>query len=244
MTVKGQILKSASLIALVTVISRIFGYLRDQRVALLLGTSPAADAFILAFRIPNMIRRMTGEGALGASFIPVFTGYLRGKPRAEAWEFAQRIFWDMAVILAVIAVLGCVFSKQVIGIFTLLGAGSLHWDLAIFLNRIIFPSVFFMGLAALAAAILNSFHVFGLPASTSVLFNLVFIVFSLGIVYKPILRASSGSLSHAGTGVSHRNIIGIGAATCDANPGAAETGHALSPECFVSGPRACARSES
>ena len=190
MTVKGQILKSASLIALVTVISRIFGYLRDQRVALLLGTSPAADAFILAFRIPNMIRRMTGEGALGASFIPVFTGYLRGRSRGEAWEFAQKMFWDMAAILAVVAALGSVFSKQVIGIFTLLGADSIHWELAIFLNRVIFPCVFFLGLAALAAAILNSFHVFGLPASTSVLFNLVFIVFSLGFVYKPILRVA------------------------------------------------------
>ncbi len=190
MTVKGQILKSASLIAFVTVISRIFGYLRDQRVALLLGTSPAADAFILAFRIPNMIRRMTGEGALGASFIPVFTGYLRGRPCGEAWEFAQKMFWDMAVILAAIAVLGSVFSKQVIGIFTLLGADSIHWELAIFLNRVIFPCVFFLGLAALAAAILNSFHVFGLPASTSILFNLVFIVFSLGFIYKPILRVA------------------------------------------------------
>jgi len=190
LTVKGQILKSASLIAFVTVISRIFGYLRDQRVVLLLGTSPAADAFILAFRIPNMIRRMTGEGALGASFIPVFTGYLRGRPRGEAWEFAQKMFWDMAVILAVIAALGSVFSKQVIGIFTLLGADSVHWELAIFLNRIIFPCVFFLGLAALAAAILNSFHVFGLPASTSILFNLVFIVFSLGFIYKPILRVA------------------------------------------------------
>src|SRR6202046_4587333 len=132
LTVKGQILKSASVIALVTVISRICGYLRDQRGALLLGTSPAADAFILAFRIPNMIRRMTGEGALGASFIPVFTGYLRhGKPRNAAWEFAQRMFWDSALILAAIAILGSVFSKQVIGIFTLLGMSSVHWDLAI-----------------------------------------------------------------------------------------------------------------
>jgi putative peptidoglycan lipid II flippase len=188
LTVKGQILRSASVITLITVISRICGYLRDQRVALLLGTSPAADAFILAFRIPNMIRRMAGEGALGASFIPVFAGYLRGKPRGEAWEFAQKMFWDMAVILGAIAALGCIFSKQVIAIFTLLGLSSIHWDLAIFLNRIIFPCVFFLGLAALAAAILNSFHVFGLPASTSVLFNLVFIVFSLGVVYRPIMH--------------------------------------------------------
>jgi putative peptidoglycan lipid II flippase len=187
LTEKGKILKSASVIALATVISRICGYLRDQRVALLLGTSPAADSFILAFRIPNMIRRMTGEGALAASFIPVFTGYLRGKPRKEAWRFAQRAFWDIAVILAVVAVLGSVFSKQIIGIFTVIGGGQFRWDLAIYLNRIIFPCVFFMGLAALAGAILNSFHRFGLPASTSILFNVVFIAFSFGVVYRPIM---------------------------------------------------------
>ena len=188
MTEKGKILKSASVIALATVISRICGYLRDQRVALLLGTSPAADSFILAFRIPNIIRRMTGEGALGASFIPVFTGYLRGKPRTETWQFAQRVFWDVAVILTVIAALGCVFSRQIVGSLTVMGVGHVRWDLAIYLNRIIFPCVFFLGLAALAGAILNSFHRFGLPASTSILFNVVFIAFSFGVVYRPIMN--------------------------------------------------------
>jgi putative peptidoglycan lipid II flippase len=188
LTEKGKILKSASVIALATVISRICGYLRDQRVALLLGTSPAADSFILAFRIPNMIRRMTGEGALGASFIPVFTGYLRGRLRTETWQFAQRVFWDVAVILTVIAALGCVFSRQIVGSLTVLGVGHVRWDLAIYLNRIIFPCVFFLGLAALAGAILNSFHRFGLPASTSILFNVVFIAFSFGVVYRPIMK--------------------------------------------------------
>ncbi|MGB0036796.1 MAG: murein biosynthesis integral membrane protein MurJ [Candidatus Acidiferrales bacterium] len=188
MTVKGQILKSASVIALVTVISRICGYLRDQRVALLLGTSPAADSFILAFRLPSLIRRVAGDGSLGASFIPVFAGYLRDKPRADAWAFAQKVFWDIAVGLAAIAVLGVVFSRQVIYIFTIFGGDPARWDLAIFLNRLIFPCVFFLGLAAVAAAILNSFRVFGLPASTSIFFNLVFIVFSFGVVYRPILR--------------------------------------------------------
>ncbi|MFZ0886057.1 MAG: lipid II flippase MurJ, partial [Candidatus Acidiferrales bacterium] len=158
MTEKGKILKSASVVALATVISRICGYLRDQRVALLLGTSPAADSFILAFRIPNMIRRMTGEGALGASFVPVFVGYLRGKPSKETWQFARRAFWDAAVILAVVAVLGSIFSRQIIGIFTALGMQHVRWDLAVYLNRIIFPCVFFLGLAALASAILISFH--------------------------------------------------------------------------------------
>ena len=188
MSEKGQILRSATVIGFVTLISRVFGYLRDQRVTLLLGTSPAADAFVLAFRVPNLIRRMTGEGALGASFIPVFAGYLREKPRREALEFAQRMFWVTGTILAVVAVLGCVFSKQVVSIYTLLGGGQAHWELAIFLNRIIFPCVLFVGLAALAAAILNTFHVFGLPASTSILFNLVLIGFSYEAVYRPILR--------------------------------------------------------
>ena len=146
MTVKGQILRSASVIAFVTAISRICGYLRDQRVALLLGTSPAADSFVLAFRIPSLIRRMTGEGSLGASFIPIFSGYLRDKPRAEAWAFAQKVFWDMAVVLAVVAALGAIFSRQVIYVFTLFGGETFHWDLAIYLNRIIFPAIFFIGL--------------------------------------------------------------------------------------------------
>ncbi len=138
---------------------------------------------------------MTGEGALGASFIPVFAGYLRDKPRREALEFAQRMFWVTGTILAVVAVLGCVFSKQMVGMYTLLGRGQGHWELAIFLNRIIFPCVFFVGLAALAAAILNTFQVFGLPASTSILFNLVLIGFSYGAVYRPIMRWTPAAYS-------------------------------------------------
>src|SRR6202140_5747431 len=76
LTEKKQILKSASVISLVTVVSRILGYVRDQRITLLLGTTPTADAFVLAYRIPNLIRRLVGEGAVTASFIPIFANYL------------------------------------------------------------------------------------------------------------------------------------------------------------------------
>jgi putative peptidoglycan lipid II flippase len=188
LTEKGKLLKSASVVALITVISRVCGYLRDQRVALLLGTSPVADSFILAFRIPNMIRRITGEGALGASFIPVFTGYLRAKSQRETWAFAQRMFWDAAVVLAVLSILGCVFSRQVIGIFTLMGVNHVHWDLAVYLNRIIFPCILFLGLTALGSGILNSFRQFALPAWSGVTFNLVVIVSSFAIVYQPVMK--------------------------------------------------------
>jgi len=230
LTEKGKILKSASVIALATVISRICGYLRDQRVALLLGTSPAADSFILAFRIPNMIRRMTGEGALGASFIPVFTGYLRGKSREQVWAFAQHAFWDLAVILAVIAVLGSIFSKQVVGIFTVMGASQIRWDLAIYLNRIVFPCVFFLGLAALAAAILNSFHRFGLPASTSIFFNVVFIAFSFGVLYRPILNWAPPAYRTPAVGLAVGIVVGAALQLVMQLPALAKLGMRFRPD--------------
>jgi putative peptidoglycan lipid II flippase len=89
--------------------------------------------------------------------------------------------------------LGAMLSRQVIDLFTALGGQRMQWDLAVYLNRIIFPAVFFIGLAAVAAAILHSFQVFAISASASILFNLVFIAFSLGAVYRPILRWTPGA---------------------------------------------------
>jgi putative peptidoglycan lipid II flippase len=250
LTVKRQLLRSASVIAFVTAISRICGYLRDQRVALLLGTSPAADSFILAFRIPSLIRRMTGENSLGASFIPVFSGYLRDKPRQEAWAFAQKFFWDLAAVLAVVAILGAVFSRQVIYIFTIFGSEKAHWDLAVYLNRIIFPAVFFIGLAALAAAILNSFHVFGLPASTPIFFNLIVIGFSFAVLYRPILRWAPAAYQTPAVALGIGILVGgaaqlaiqipalvhlgmpMGVSLSLGNPGVRKVGRLLGPSFF------------
>jgi putative peptidoglycan lipid II flippase len=181
---KKQILKSASIISLVTIASRVLGYVRDQRIALLLGTSVVADSYFLAYRIPNLFRRLVAEGSMTASFIPVFTGYMREKPAEEVWDFANRLFWTLAFVVAVITVLGMVFSPAVVHVFT--SANSQHgsWDQAIELNRIIFPYLFFVALAALAMGILNCFHIFGLPAATPVFLNLATITFSVAAVWK------------------------------------------------------------
>ncbi len=184
MTDKKQILKSASLITVITIASRVFGYLRDQRITLLLGTSLAADSFVLAYRIPNLLRRLVGEGSMTASFIPVFTTYLADKSRDEVWEFANRLFWTLALLLGCLTVLGMIFSPQLIHFFTFFGQGPQKWDQAVDLNRIIFPYIFFIGLAALAMAILNCFHVFGLPASTPILLNVSIIVCSTALVWR------------------------------------------------------------
>jgi putative peptidoglycan lipid II flippase len=124
-----------------------------------------------------------GEGSMTASFIPVFTTYLSDKSKEEVWDFANRLFWTVAFLLAGLTVAGMLFSSQVIHIFTYFGHAPQKWDQAVELNRIMFPYIFFIGLAALAMAILNCFHIFGLPASTPVLLNLSIITCSTAAVW-------------------------------------------------------------
>src|SRR5712692_1768774 len=181
LTDKKSILKSASIISLVTIVSRVLGYVRDQRIALLLGTTASADAYVLAYRIPNLFRRLVAEGSMTASFIPVFTSYMREKSTEEVWEFANRLFWTLALVAAVITILGMVFSPAVVQLFS---GENVARDQAVDLNRIIFPYLFFIALAALAMGILNCFHIFGLPAATPVFLNVATIVFSIGVVWR------------------------------------------------------------
>jgi putative peptidoglycan lipid II flippase len=180
---KKQILKSASIISLVTVASRILGYVRDQRITLLLGTTLSADSFVLAYRIPNLFRRLVGDATFSATFIPVFTTYMRERSSDELWDFANRFFWTVALILAAVVMVGVIFSPHVIHTFTSPQDKVAGWDEAIALNRIIFPYLFFLGLTAIGIGILNSFHNFALPSATGVLLNAVIIIFSASAVW-------------------------------------------------------------
>jgi putative peptidoglycan lipid II flippase len=180
---KRQILKSASIISVITVVSRILGYVRDQRLTLLLGTSGLADSFVLAYRIPNILRRLVGEGSMTASFIPVFTDYMRNRTREETWAFANRLFWTFCVILSALTVLGVIFSPLFVRFFSMFGKNQIQLE-AIYLNRLMFPYILFIGMAAIAMAILNCFHIFGMPAATPILLNISFIVFSVAAVWK------------------------------------------------------------
>jgi putative peptidoglycan lipid II flippase len=184
LTEKRQILKSTSVITLATLASRLFGYVRDQRVALLLGTSIVSDSFYLAFRIPNVLRRLVAEGAMSASFVPVFTSIQAQQSKKEVLEFANRLFWTLAVILAIVTMLGMIFSPQIIHLFTLMGHGHIQWATAIELTRIMFPFVFFIGLSALCMGILNCYRVFALPALTPAVSNIAIILFSSALVWR------------------------------------------------------------
>ena len=190
---------------------------------------------------------MSGEGALGASFIPVFTGYLRDKPRAEAWSFAQKVFWDMAAdSWECLPCLGVSFRAAESSLSSRFSrTDSAQWDLAIYLNRIIFPAIFFMALAAHRGGDAQQLSACShLPAATSIFFNLVLILFSFGVVYRPIMQMAPARFQTPAVAIACANSAGRDHPVCDSDSGARAAGHALSARCVVQRSRACRKSGS
>src|SRR5258706_13116110 len=101
-----HLLKSASLISAFTILSRILGYIRDSRIAFLLGAGTAADAYTTAYRIPNLLRRLVGEGAVSAAFIPVFLRYLADDNKDDAFEFANTMLTGIPIFLTAFTIAG------------------------------------------------------------------------------------------------------------------------------------------
>ena len=170
---RTQILRSTASAAFPTLISRVLGYIRDLLQALFMGTGHAADAFIIAFTIPNLLRRLTAEGAMSAAFIPTFASMKAEDKGKGAWRFASVFFADLALVMAAVAVLGVLFAPGIVRIIAF-GFENVagKWELTVVLTRIMFPFIAFVSLSALAGGILNTCGRFFVPASTSVIFNL------------------------------------------------------------------------
>jgi len=172
-----QITKAASVVGFATLLSRIMGFLRDMVVARSLGAGMMADAFFVAFRIPNMLRRFLAEGSLVISIVPVFTEYITLKTKEETNTLARVTFTFFVIVLAAVSLLGIIFSPLIIRLiapgFT---ASPDKLNLAILLNRIMFPYLFFVGLVALSMGILNSYKHFFAPSFAPVFLNLSMIV--------------------------------------------------------------------
>ena len=184
MNYKKLVFKSAFITGGSTFISRILGFIRDVVIANFLGTSYVADAFLVAFRIPNLLRRLFGEGSLTASFIPIFTKYNIEKGKNEAEKIASISFTLLSIILFLITILGIWFSPEIIKII----APGFEQDinkfiLTIKLNRIMFPYIFLISLVALCMGILNSFKHFFAPAIAPALLNISIISAALATFY-------------------------------------------------------------
>jgi putative peptidoglycan lipid II flippase len=169
--ISNKVWRSAGGIAVITVLSRVTGYIRDKVMAYLMGAGMYSDAFIVAYRVPNMLRGLLAEGALHASFIPLFSEIKRTKPH-ELWAFAARVFYLLTFIASGLVVLGILFSPQIVGLMARdFGATPGKLELTSFLNRVMFPYLAFISLAGLLQGILNVFGRFYLAAATPMFLN-------------------------------------------------------------------------
>lgn len=192
-----QITRSAGLVGSLTFLSRIGGYARDVVIAYFFGATATTDAFWVAFRIPNLLRRLFAEGSLTISFIPVFTEYLETKSKEEAKRVADAVFTILVILLILISIGGILLSPYIIKLFAA-GFDKNTFDLAVSLNRIMFPYILFISLTALSMGVLNSLRHFFAPAISPVLLNLCIIIAVL-VLYQsfniPIYAAAVGVIA-------------------------------------------------
>lgn len=171
-------LRSAGLVGSWTLLSRCLGLIRDVLMAGLFGTSLPMSAFVVAFMVPNLFRRLFGEGALSAAFIPVFVETRKREGDGEAWCLARRVFSLLTLILVGITAVGWVAAG--VGLQGVPPDTKAYAILS--LLRIMLPYLVFICLAALSMGILNSFRHFAVPAATPVLLNVVWITALLTVV--------------------------------------------------------------
>lgn len=171
---------SAGIISFATLCSRILGFLRDVIIARIFGVYIYAQAFVVAFKIPNLLRDLLGEGAANAALVPVFTEYRASRSKEEFWELANVVLNLSLVILAAVTILGIIFSGLIV---RLIAPGFLadpeKLAATVKLSRIIFPYILLISLSAYSMSLLNSLRHFAIPAFAPCLLNISIILFAL-----------------------------------------------------------------
>jgi len=157
-----------------TLLSRVLGFVRDVMIAAYLGSGPVAEAFLVAFSLPNMFRRFFAEGAFNMAFIPMFSKRLEAGDDPQG--FAQDAFVGMAFILTIFTVLGIVAMPALVLMMASGFAGDARFDLAVTYGRLAFPYILFISLAALASGVLNATGRFMAAAAAPVVLNLVLVI--------------------------------------------------------------------
>ncbi len=179
-----RLLRSTSVVSVMTLLSRVLGLVRDVVFARMFGASVVMDAFFVAFKIPNIFRRFFAEGAFSQAFVPVFTEYDRNRSKDEVRELADRVAGTLGLSLFIVTAIGVVAAPLLIALFApgFLTNGALEdtgrYELAVDMLRLTFPYLFFISLTALAGGILNTYHRFAAPAFAPVLLNIVLIIFA------------------------------------------------------------------
>jgi len=175
-------LRNTTIVGLLTLLSRVTGVIRDMVYLISFGAGPLMDAFLVAFKIPNFLRRLTAEGAFSQAFVPVISEYKVQRPHAEVRDLVARVSGVFGALLFVVTLVG-VIAAPVLAFLFAPGwhDGDSRFDLTVEMLRFTFPYMFFISLVALGSGVLNSYGRFAVPALNQTLLNLVMIV-AAGVV--------------------------------------------------------------
>ena len=187
---------AAGLIGAATFSSRILGLIRDIILARLLGASASADAFFVAYRVPNLLRELLAEGSMSSAFIPVFTEYHTLRTKRETWELASAAFTTLLSIVTLITLIGVVVAPTIVWLL----APGFHdeptqLEMTTILTQVMFPYLIFISLAALTMGMLNSLRAFAAPALAPVFFNICVIaaaLFLAPLLDEPVIGVAIG----------------------------------------------------
>ena len=192
----ARVVKAAGVVGAATMLSRLLGFVRDVAIAWYFGAGFNTDAFIAAFRIPNLLRRLFAEGSLSAAFVPVFTDYTVNRGRTEAFALGRSAFRVMALLLALITLCGIMMAPWIVRAVAP-GFDADKLILTVTLTRLMFPYVFFIGMVALCMGILNVLGHFAAPALAPVLLNVAIIGAVLLVcpyLRRPVIGLAGGVL--------------------------------------------------
>lgn len=171
-----SLLRATATVGGMTMVSRVLGFIRDVIVARVFGADAGTDAFFVAFRIPNFLRRLFAEGAFSQAFVPVLSEFKEKQDQQHLRELVDRVAGTLGAILLLVTVIGVIAAPLLIFIF---GPGFVDeprkFDMAAEMLRITFPYILFISMTAFAAGILNSHGQFAAPALNPVLLNLAMI---------------------------------------------------------------------
>jgi putative peptidoglycan lipid II flippase len=197
-TERAQVSQAAGTVGFYTFLSRILGLVRDVVVARFFGAGLVTDAFFVAFRIPNLLRRLFAEGSLTIAFIPVFTEYLSMKTREDAFKLARVVLTLLSVLLVVVTVLGIVLAPWIVRIQAFgFGDSGIRYELTVLLTRITFPYILLISLVAFFMGILNSMRHFAAPAAAPIFLNVGIIASTLWLsphFSEPVVGVAIGVL--------------------------------------------------
>jgi putative peptidoglycan lipid II flippase len=210
---RSSVARSAGIVSMAVMASRVLGLVREMMFAYLFGASKsfANDAYVIAFRIPNLLRDLFAEGALSSAFVTVFSDYLVTKDEKEAFRLSNLVATILILVLGILVVLGIIFAPQVVTAI----AGGLKddkekFDLTVRLTRIMMPFILLVALAAQAMGVLNARDRFGMPAMASTFFNVGSIVG--GLVVAALL--TDPTFSHPINAIVEKPIEGIVGMAC------------------------------